>query len=42
MYDVTNLRTVKKCKFETPYTIPPKGGLSTALIETLQLQAFPR
>jgi hypothetical protein len=38
IYDVTYLRTVKRSKYETLYTIPPTEGLSRVLILKLQLQ----
>jgi hypothetical protein len=40
IYDDTYLRTVNRCKYETLYTSPPKGGLSRVLILKVQLQAI--
>jgi hypothetical protein len=42
IYDVINLRTVNRCKYETLYKLLPKGGLSQVLILKLQVQVVLR
>jgi hypothetical protein len=42
IYDVTYLRTVKRCKYDTLHTLPPIKGLSRVLILKLQLQVVLR